>query len=289
MYSKGTARGNFERGAMSLERTVFFVSDRTGITVEMLGQSILSQFNTVRFNQITIPFVDSVERAQEVAESINRAAQSAGVRPVVLSTLVNAEMAKIIAESNAFYLDCLGSFIKPLEEELGAPSTHTIGVTHSTSDWVVYHRRIEAVNFTLAHDDGVGTGDIDTSDVVLVGVSRCGKTPTCLYLALQFGVRAANYPLTPEDLEKHSLPEPLRRCREKLFGLTIDPFRLHQIRSERRANSDYASLPNCVAEIRDAERILQEVGVPVFDTSTKSIEELSAIIMQRANLRRRAY
>ncbi len=274
---------------MNGERSVFFVSDRTGITVEMLGQSILSQFKSVRFNQITIPFVDSVERAREVAESINQTAEATGVRPIVLSTLVDAEMTRIIAASNAFYLDCLGSFIAPLEQELGAPSSHTIGVSHSTSDWVVYHQRIEAVNFSLAHDDGLGVGDIDTADVVLVGVSRSGKTPTCLYLALQFGVRAANYPLTPEDLDKHRLPDLLQSCREKVFGLTIDPYRLHQIRSERRANSDYASLPNCTAEIRDAVRILDQAGVPILDTTTKSIEELSAIIMQKAKLRRRIY
>lgn len=274
---------------MNVERTVFFVSDRTGITVEMLGQSVLSQFDGVGFHRITIPFVDSTSRATEVAESINETARSTGTRPIVFSTLVDLEMVRIVSGANALYLDCLGGFIAPLEQELQAPSSHTIGVSHSTSDWVAYHRRIEAVNFTLAHDDGISLADIESADVVLVGVSRCGKTPTCLYMALQFGIRAANYPLIPEDLARRRLPETLEGCRTKLFGLTIDPFRLHQIRSERRANSEYAALANCQAELRDADRIFQEAGLPVLDTSTKSIEELSAIIVQQAKLRRRIY
>jgi regulator of PEP synthase PpsR (kinase-PPPase family) len=274
---------------MELERTVYFVSDRTGITVETLGQSILSQFRTVRFSQITIPFVDSIEKARETAEVINRAAADSGVRPIVLSTLVDPEMVRIISQCTSLFLDCLGSFLVPLEAELGVPSTHTIGVSHSTNDWVMYHQRIEAVNFSLGHDDGLGVRELGSADVVLIGVSRSGKTPTCLYLALQFGIRAANYPLTPEDLKKHTLPEPLRGCRPKLFGLTINPQRLHQIRSERMANSEYASLPNCVAEIRDAERILLEEQIPVLDTTTKSIEELSTMILQKAKLKRQIF
>ncbi len=274
---------------MALERTVYFVSDRTGITAEMLGQSVLAQFGNVKFNQITIPFVDSIEKAKDTAEIINRAAEANGVRPIVLSTLVEPQMANIIAGTNALYLDCLGKFIAPLEEELGVPSSHTIGLSHSAADWMMYHQRIEAVNFSLGHDDGLGINDLDSADVVLVGVSRSGKTPTCLYLALQFGIRAANYPLTPEDLEKHKLPKEVLDCKERVYGLTINPERLHQIRSERRANSEYASLANCVSELKDAERIMAAERIPVLDTTTKSIEELSAIILQKAKLKRQIY
>jgi regulator of PEP synthase PpsR (kinase-PPPase family) len=274
---------------MENKRTVYFVSDRTGITAQMLGQSILSQFKDVSFHQIALPFVDSIEKAREAAEVINLSAQTSGVRPIVMSTLADSTMAGIIAECDALYLDCLGMFIAPLEIELGMPSSHTIGVAHSTSNWMMYHQRIEAVNFALSHDDGLGTAELDSADVVLVGVSRCGKTPTCLYLALQFGVRAANFPLIPEDLEKHTLPESLRHCRDKLYGLTIDPQRLQQIRSERRANSHYASLENCRAEVRSAERIMQQEQLLVLDTTNQSIEELSALILQKAKLRRQVY
>ena len=272
-----------------VKRTVFFVSDRTGITVQMLGQSILSQFHDVAFTQTTLPFVDSIELATEAAEQIRREAQNNGERAIVFSTLIDPKLAEIISGSGALYLDCLGTFIAPLEEELGVPSSHTIGVTHSVNDYMNYHQRMEAVNFSLAHDDGLAVADLSTADVVLIGVSRCGKTPTCLYLALQFGIRAANYPLTPDDLERLGLPESLAACREKIYGLTIDPQRLHQIRSERRANSEYSALKNCVSEIREAERIMRHEQILVLDTTTKSIEELSTLILQKANLKRQIF
>ncbi len=255
----------------------------------MLGQSILSQFRNIKFNTITLPFVDSRKKASEAAEMINQSAASTGIRPIVLSTMVDEETAAVVANTNSFFLDCLGMFIAPLEKELGALSSHTAGLSHSASDWVIYHHRIEAVNFSLGHDDGLGVAELNKAEVVLVGVSRSGKTPTCLYLALQFGVSAANYPLTPEDLERRKLPDVLESCRGKLYGLTIEPERLHQIRTERRANTNYSSLENCLYEVRQAELLMRREQIPVLDTTTKSIEELSTIILQQAKLKRKLY
>jgi len=271
------------------KRTAFFVSDRTGITAEMLGHSLLTQFDGVRFNEITLPFVDSVEKAHDVVAQINQQGVTDGVRPLVISTLARTEIAQVIGQCKALFLDCFEIFISPLERELGVRASHAIGRTHSVSDFVNYHHRIESVNYTLAHDDGVTNRDLNDADVILVGVSRCGKTPTCLYLAMQFGISAANYPLIPEDFSRMQLPTPLRPLRGKLYGLTIRPERLQQIRTERKPDSKYATLANCEFEVREAEALMRQEGVPYLDATSKSVEELATTILHEAKLVRRIY
>jgi regulator of PEP synthase PpsR (kinase-PPPase family) len=271
------------------KRTAFFVSDRTGITAEMLGHSLLSQFDGVRFNEVTLPFVDSPEKAREVVKQIDEQGTTDGVRPLVISTLVRTEIAQIIGQSKALFLDCFEIFISPLERELGVRASHAIGRTHNVSDFVNYHHRIESVNYTLSHDDGVSNRDLTAADIILVGVSRCGKTPTCLYLAMQFGISAANYPLIPEDFSHMLLPTQLRPLRGKLYGLTIRPERLQQIRNERRPGSKYATLANCEYEVREAEALMRQEGIPYLDATSKSVEELATTILHEARLVRRIY
>ena len=271
------------------KRTAFFVSDRTGITAEMLGHSLLTQFDGVGFNEVTLPFVDSVEKAQEVVKQINSQAAAEGMRPIVISTLARTEIAQVVGLANALFLDCFEIFISPLERELGLRASHAIGRSHSVSDFVNYHHRIEAVNYTLSHDDGVSTRDLNDADVILVGVSRSGKTPTCLYMAMQFGIRAANYPLIPEDFSSMQLPVRLRTLHGKLHGLTITPERLQQIRTERRPGSQYATLANCEFEVREAEALMRQEGIPYLDATSKSVEELATTILQEARLVRRIY
>jgi [pyruvate, water dikinase]-phosphate phosphotransferase / [pyruvate, water dikinase] kinase len=271
------------------KRTAFFVSDRTGITAEMLGHSLLSQFDGVRLNEVTLPFVDSLEKAREVVATINRQGAEDGLRPIVISTLAKTEIARTVGSASALFLDCFEIFISPLEQELGLKAAQAIGRTHSISDFVNYHHRIESVNYTLAHDDGVSSRGLTDADIVLVGVSRSGKTPTCLYLAMQFGIRAANYPLTPEDLGGGKLPVPLRPLRGRLYGLTIRPDRLQEIRNERRPGSRYATLANCEYEVRVAEALMREAGIPFLDATSKSVEELATTILQEARLVRRIY
>ena len=230
---------------MPQKRTAFFISDRTGITAEMLGHSLLTQFvDAVSFNEVTLPFVDSVEKAHAAVAQINEQGAKDGVRPLLFSTLVNAEVSAAVASANALFLDCFEIFIAPMERELSVRASHTVGRSHSASDFVNYHHRIEAVNYSLSHDDGVATRDLTEADVILVGVSRCGKTPTCLYLSMQFGIRAANYPLIPEDFSSMRLPGQLKALRKRLYGLTIRPDRLQEIRNERRPGSRYATLAN---------------------------------------------
>jgi [pyruvate, water dikinase]-phosphate phosphotransferase / [pyruvate, water dikinase] kinase len=273
---------------MSIKRSAFFVSDRTGITAEVLGHSLLTQFDQLEFTETTLPFIDTPEKVEEAVQEINQAAFRDGIRPIVVSTLVDAEMGAILAKANALVLDCFQIFIAPLEQELGVRSSHAVGRSHSAVN-SSYFRRIDAVNFALSYDDGQATKELNIADVILIGVSRCGKTPTCLYLALQYGIRAANYPLIPEDFGTMRLPSQLQPWRQKLFGLTILPDRLHQIRSERRPGSQYAALANCTSEVREAEALMRNESIPYLDTTHRSIEELASTILHHANLARHIY
>jgi [pyruvate, water dikinase]-phosphate phosphotransferase / [pyruvate, water dikinase] kinase len=274
---------------MTQRRTAFFISDRTGITAEMLGQSLLTQFEPVEFQRVTIPFVDSVEDAKLALEQINAAARTDDARPIVFSTLVDDEVRRMIEGVNALVLDLFEMFIVPLEAELGLRSSHEMGRSHSSSNVQHYTQRIDAVNYTLSHDDGATHRNLEEADVILVGVSRSGKTPTCLYMALQFGIKAANYPLIPEDLESMRLPPVLSQHKSKLYGLSITSERLQQIRAERKPNSKYASLMNCRFEVQAAEALLRQASIPFLDSTTKSIEEIATTILHEARLLRRVY
>ena len=270
------------------KRSAFYISDRTGITAEMLGHSILTQFEQVIFEEITLPFVDSVQKAKQAVEEINHAGESDGERPVIFSTLVDSEISSIVQSSNALYMDCFQVFIAPMEAELAVKSNHSVGRSHSAIN-SNYLNRMDAVNFALASDDGQSTKELKTADVILVGVSRCGKTPTCLYLGMQFGIKAANFPLIPEDFDRMTLPSNLEEFRHKIFGLTIRPDRLSRIRSERRPNSEYASLGNCETEVRLSEALMKQENIGFMDTTTRSIEELATVILQKAKLKRQVF
>ncbi|MDR2925920.1 MAG: kinase/pyrophosphorylase [Azoarcus sp.] len=268
-------------------RTVFFVSDSTGITAETFGHSLLAQFSDTRFQQVRMPFIDDVSKARECARQIQKVAHETGLRPIVFSSLVNPESVATLREARscALFLDLFERFIGPIENELGQRSTHTIGRFHGVAESHDYKRRIEAINFAMTHDDGVSSpADLMHADVILVGVSRSGKTPTSLYLAMQFGVKTANYPLIPEDFERNKLPGELHEFRAKLFGLTISPDRLSLIRQERRPNSHYASLENCRYEIDAAQKLMHRENIRWLDSTTKSIEEISATIMQTVQI-----
>ncbi len=261
-------------------RTVFYVSDSTGITAQTLGHSLMSQFETVETQAVVVSFVTGVEQAEACVARITTAAESSEHRPLVFSTLVDKDLAAIIDRANALHMDLFRSFLTPLEQELGMKSTHYVGRSHATVDTTQYIRRMDAVNYTLQHDDGQSHQHLDHAEVILVGVSRSGKTPTSLYLAMHYGIYAANYPLIPEDFERDALPSELAKHTDRLVGLTIDADRLASIRSERRPNSRYAALASCRAETIAAERLMARHAIPWLDSTAKSIEELSAEIVQ---------
>lgn len=267
------------------EHTVFFVSDGTGITAETFGHSVLTQFD-LRFKQIRLPFIDNTEKAHDAYKKINAAYAEKGLRPIVFSTLVKTELASIVRQAHGMHMDLIQTFVEPLEQELGVKSTHTVGRSHNTADTEAYKNRIEAINFSLAHDDGQSHQSLATADVILVGVSRSGKTPTSLYLAMQFGMKAANYPLIPEDFERSKLPTVLYSFKNKIFGLSITPERLTEIRNERRPGSKYASLENCRYEVNEAEALMKREGIRWLSSTTKSIEEISTTILQQLTITR---
>lgn len=261
-------------------RTVFLVSDGTGITAETFGNAILAQFEG-KFRHVRLPFVDSVDKAHQVVRQINHSAVIDGKKPLVFTTLVNMEVLQVITEGcQGLLLDMFGTFVRPIEQELQIKSNHRIGRFSDASKSKEYQSRIEAINFSLAHDDGQSHRDLAQSDVILVGVSRSGKTPTSLYLAMQHGLKASNYPLIPEDFARRHLPEALKPHLGKLFGLTIHPERLSEIRNERRPNSVYASLDNCRHEVSEAEALMRRSGIRWLSTTTKSIEEIATTILQ---------
>ena len=271
--------------------TVFFVSDGTGITAETFGNAILAQFE-VKFRHIRIPFVDSVDKAHQAVRQILHTGEIEGRKPIVFTTLVNMEVLSVILEGckeKTMLMDMFSIFVNPLEKELGIKSNHRVGRFSDASKSQEYRERIEAINFSLAHDDGQLNRDLELSDVILVGVSRSGKTPTSLYLAMQHGLKASNYPLIPEDFERRQLPPALMPHKKKIFGLTIQPERLSEIRNERRPDSKYASLQNCRHEVAEAEAMMRRAGIRWLSTTNKSIEEIATTILQEINPERLIY
>jgi len=269
------------------ERTIFFLSDQTGVTAETLGHSLLTQFNGHDFRQVTLPFIDSDDKARDAVGRINGAAGEDKSRPIVFSTMVQDEFRAIIRSADCLHLDIFDVFLEPLEKELDQKSTHMAGRAHGMSDIDSYMKRIEATNFALANDDGGITRNYDMADVILVGVSRSGKTPTCLYLALQYGVYAANFPMTDEEFDSGSLPEILVSQKSKLYGLTIAPTRLRQVRKERRPLGRYSSAQQVRYELREADKIFKRYNIPHVDTTEFSIEEIASRILDSTGVERR--
>lgn len=269
-----------------MKRNVFFISDRTGITAEMLGRSLLTQFEDIHFNTQLKPFIDTVEKAHKTVALINQTGQQQKQRALVFTTIVDPEIYQILNEADCLLMDFFDTFISPLENELGKRSSHHIGKLHGIENDQGYNKRINAINFALGCDDGINTQHYGNAQLILVGVSRCGKTPTSLYLALQYGIYVANYPVTEDDKESLRIPSALREYKDKLYGLSIEPERLRAIRSERRPNSRYADIKQCRHEIDEIETLFRRENIPFINTTSRSIEEIAAKIMSKRGLRR---
>lgn len=269
---------------MPAARPVYFISDHTGITAEIVGKSLLTQFPDLDFSFASLPFVDTPEKARQAADRVRADGAASGLRPLVFSTLTDALARAQLLSSGALVLDIYAQFAEPLERELGRTATPLRGRLHGMDDHAGYHARIDALNYTLATDDGLNTDKYALADLILLGVSRSGKTPTALYLALQYGLRVANYPLTAETFALPGLPACLRPYKARLRGLTLAPERLAQIRAERRPDSRYASLENCREELTRAMALMRAEAIPVIDTTRRSVEEIAALL----NLSRQA-
>ena len=270
-----------------MKRTIFIISDGTGLTAQALAHSLLTQFPNLTFNYITLPYIDSIEKANEVIKQINAAFEGEQKIPIVFSTLVTGEIREALKNSRGLLIDFFVPFISTLEEEFQSAAKPSVGQMHGLVNYESYKTRIDAINYTLSCDDGVGQNYYEQADLILLGVSRSGKTPTCLYLAMEFGIFAANYPLTEEFFSYKNPPALLEAYRHKLFGLIIDDLRLHQIRSERKKDSGYASLPYCQRESKAAYAFFKKENIPYIDTTSRSIEEIATSIIAMKGLKTR--
>ena len=266
-------------------RQVFFLSNGTAITAETLGMSLLAQFPDHPFQTHTVPFVDTLEKAQAVADEINVCISATGQLPIVICTMGDEDLIKIIHQCKALVIDPFGDILPRLEKALAAQHLQP-GESHRTADPSLYESRIDAIDYAMQHDDGGKMQNYNEADIILVGVSRSGKTPSCLYLALQFGIKAANYPITEEDMDSDRLPVPIAPYKERLYGLTTDLQRLINIRQERRPNSRYASSDQCRFELRAVEEMYLQHRIPYINTSRMSVEEISARIIRDNGLHR---
>ena len=271
-----------------MRRTIFYISDGTGITAETIGHSVLTQFDSVQFDTYRIPFVDAEDKARAAAVRIKTAYAQSGARPIVVNTIMDQRLSDMVADSGALMLDVFAPFLGPLEAELGAPRSSRVGKAHGLTNFSEYEARINATNYALTHDDGIDVNYAD-ADVILVGVSRVGKTPTCLYMALHYGVKAANYPLTEEDLENIELPKRLAPHRARLYGLSIDAQRLAQVREARRPGSRYAKLEQCRWELAQADKLFRRENIAVQNTTATSIEEIGSKILSQLGIEKHMF
>ncbi len=263
---------------MTPARPVFFVSDHTGITAEIIGKSLLSQFPGEAFAYSSLPFVDTQEKAEQAVTRIQAAGRASGQRPLVFSTLTDPGVRTRLSTCDALVMDVFGHFIGLLSAELGRQPLIVRGRLHGMDDTNAYHARIDALNFTLSADDGLSVDKYARADLILVGVSRSGKTPTALYLAMQYGLHVANYPLTAENFERPGLPAALAPHRARLRGLTLSAERLAEIRAQRKPGSRYASLETCRQELQAAQAMMRAEGIPCIDTTQRSVEEIAALL-----------
>ena len=266
-------------------RQVFFLSNGTAITAETLGMSLLAQFPDHPFQTHTVPFVDTLEKAHSVADEINTCISTTGQLPIVICTMGDEDLIKIIHQCKALVIDPFGDILPRLEKALAAQH-HQPGESHRTVNPSLYESRIDAIDYAMQHDDGGKMQNYHEADIILIGVSRSGKTPSCLYLALQFGIKAANYPITEEDMDGDRLPQPIAAYTDRLYGLTTDLQRLVNIRQERRPYSRYASTDQCRFELRAVEDMYLRHRIPYINTSRMSVEEISARIIRDNGLHR---
>jgi regulator of PEP synthase PpsR (kinase-PPPase family) len=257
---------------------VYILSDHTGITAGSIARALLAQFPHQHFELEEHPFLDSRKKVEAVAAQIRQlnAMQQA---PLVFSSFVDQDIRTLLKETCGERLyDIFDAFTPSLEHQTGEAASPVTGQLHGIQDTGLYTARIKALDYAMLHDDGSITRNYAKADVILIGVSRSGKTPTCLYMALHNGLRAANYPLVDEDLENTRLPAILQEFKPKLVALTIDPGHLHRIRQQRRPGSRYASPEQCEWEVHQAENMFRKQHIPVIDTTAISIEEIAVHI-----------
>jgi regulator of PEP synthase PpsR (kinase-PPPase family) len=277
-----TDEQRIEQSAEPRAVPVFFLSDSTGISAETMGNALLIQFPDLPFERRLIPFITTVEEARRVVGILDEA-MAGPVTPLAFSTTAVSEIRDVLHTSTCPLIDFFDLHMERVESILGAKGMRVAARLHGMGDVHRYNARMAAVEYAIEHDDGQSMRALDKADVILLAPSRCGKTPTTMYLALQHGVFVANYPLVEEDFDSADLPRPVQDLRDRCFGLTTTPARLSQVRNERRPNSRYASLEQCSYELRRAEALYRSHRLPMINSSAKSVEEMSTVILQHLN------
>lgn len=262
---------------------VFFLAGGTGISAETLGNLMLAQFPSLRFARRKIPFITTVEQARAVVAELD-AAMTDSVTALAFSTVSDEEIRQELQKTECAFIDLFGSHLDTVERVLHVNATHGVAALHGVGDTRRYDLRMKAIEFAMEHDDGASLRNLDQADLILVAPSRCGKTPTSMYLALQHGLKVANYPLVPEDFDSDGLPRPIKDLGAKCFGLLSTAARLSQVRGERRPGSTYASLAQCSFELRRAEALYRTHRIPSINSASMSVEEMAAVIMQSSRL-----
>ncbi|VAW96259.1 Phosphoenolpyruvate synthase regulatory protein [hydrothermal vent metagenome] len=262
-----------------MQYNVYYISDCTAITAESFGKTVLSQFDTIHFKQVSYRFIDDNAKALKLSQEIDSNSVLDKNLPIIFSTLVNPELRAIVAKSNGHFFDLFNLLIPKLESILNSKASFNSGLAHGNAQDANYEQRMDAVNFALVHDDGVNVKHYSKADIILTGLSRSGKTPTSLYLAMHYGIYVANYPLTEENLTCDDLPTDLIQYQAQVFALTIQADRLHKIRMSRLPNSRYSSLNQCKLEIRQAEKLITKAKFPSLDVTSSSVEEIATTVL----------
>ena len=258
---------------------VFFLSDSTGISAETMGNALLIQFPDLVFERRLIPFISTAEEARKVVAILD-AAMEGPVTPLAFTTAATDEVRETLRTSKCPIIDFFEMHMERVESILGVSGAHVAARLHGVGDVKRYNSRMQAIEYAIEHDDGQSLRALAKAEVILVAPSRCGKTPTTMYLALQHGIFVANYPLLDEDLDSTDLPRPIAELGDRCFGLIATPARLSEVRQQRRPNSTYASLEQCTKELRRADALYRANRIPVINSTTRSVEEMSTLILQ---------
>lgn len=258
-------------------KDVYFLSGSTGILAEDLGKALLCQFPEISFNEEKIPFIRTEEDAWKAREHILK--RSSGRHPLVFSTIMNPELIGILDAPEIEFFNICDTYLNRLAELLEAEPLRESGFSRHLDDTTMA-KRVSAIQYCIAHDDGSLTRDYDEAEVILLGVSRSGKTPVSVYLATQMGIKTANYPLVCEDLNAYRLPMDIIRNKKRVVGLSTTPEILHHIREKRYKDSSYAKLATCVKELSQAHQIFLNYQIPVIMSDGRSIEETATQVAQ---------
>lgn len=269
-----------------MTRSVFYVSDSTAMTAKGLGKSLLAQFDNIAFIEYLRPYIDTEPKVLQLVNELKHAQVLDGQAPIIFASMMDETLMAALSSQVSGVIDILKPFMQQLELMMAEKSSRAVGRAHNASNVDVYKKRIEAIDFTLATDDGLQINNYDHADIILLGISRSGKTPTALYLTLNFGLKVANFPFTADDLPRFTLNPAHERNRFKLIGLMISPARLQSIRRERRPESKYADHLQIMLELDALNELFFREKIPFIDTTTRSVEEIAASIMSIVSIRK---